>query len=48
MIHKHKIHKCNYNDCSKKNKPSGKDFLYPGIMLKYSLASLLRVSQLAE
>ena len=47
-IHKHKIHSCNYNDCAKKDKPSGKDVLYSGIIFEYSLASLLRVSQLAE
>ncbi len=39
MIHKHKINSCNYNDRYKKNNPPGKDILYSGIMLKYSLAS---------
>ncbi len=44
MIHKHKIHSCNYNDCAKKDKPPGKDILYTVIILEYSLASLPGVS----
>ena len=48
MIHERKIHSCKYNDCDKKNKPSSKDILYSDIMLKYGLASLLYISQLAE
>lgn len=48
MIHKHKIHSCNYNDCAKKNKPSGKDILHARIILEYILASLFLVSQFAE
>lgn len=48
MIPKHKIHSSKYNDCAKKNKPSGNDILYARIMLEYSLAPLFRVSQLEK
>lgn len=44
MMHKHKIYSSNYNDCAKKDKPSGKDILNAGIMFEYSLASLPSVS----